>query len=74
MPLLKDLCKSNYLINSSGGTEFIKECGIKLLIEIIKKEFILIGINFIKEYSPEELEKINYEYVNKYSYDNTQGF
>lgn len=72
LPLLKNLCKLNYLINNSGGTEFIKEDGIKLLIRIIKEEFILIGINFVKEYSSEELKKINYDYINKYSYNETQ--
>jgi len=43
--------------------------GIPCLIKVLKEVFPLLGLNIIKEYSTEELKKMNESVLKRYSYD-----
>ena len=59
LPLLRKL--NEYLIKSETkqSNEFICNEGISILLEVLKKEFPLLGLDLIKVYTPEEINKIN---------------
>lgn len=59
LPLSKKLNK--YLIKSETkqSNEFVSNEGISLLLEVLKEEFPLLGLDLIKVYSPEEINTIN---------------
>ena len=59
LPLLRKL--NEYLIKSETkqSNEFICNEGISILLEVLKKEFPLLGLDLIKVYTPEEIKKIN---------------
>ena len=61
----------DYLVQSKTKrtTEFIHKNGIPCLIKVLKEVFPLLGLNLIKEYSTEELKKINESVLKRYSYD-----
>lgn len=59
LPLLRILNK--YLIKSETkqSNEFVSNEGIPILLEVLKEEFPLLGLDLIKEYTSEEIKKIN---------------
>lgn len=61
----------DYLVPSKTKrtTEFIHKNGIPCLIKVLKEVFPLLGLNLIKEYSTEELKKMNESVLKRYSYD-----
>lgn len=69
--LLRDLHK--YLVNDNGSTEFIYNDGLELLLNIIKTEFPIIGINIV-EYTNEQIIEINNAKVeySKYNFFESQ--
>ena len=59
LPLLKKINK--YIIKDGGGTEFIKDAGIKIFGEIILKEYPKLGLD-TRKLTDGEIEEVNEEY------------
>lgn len=64
---------SDFLVNEGGGREFIEKEGVDILLNIVKNDFMKLGIKIIKEFTIEEIEEINVKrkkeykkYINKY--------
>ena len=63
LPLMCELNK--YLVKSKTKqtNEFVYKDGIPLLIRVLKEEFPKLGLELVKEYSSEEIQKINNDTV-----------
>lgn len=58
LPYMRELFQ--YLIDGTNKfNEFIKDEGIPILINVLKRDFPKIGLRLTKEYSPKEINKIN---------------
>lgn len=58
LPYMRNLCK--YLVQGTNQfNEFITTEGIPILIKALKEDFSKLGLQLLKEYSSEEIEKIN---------------
>lgn len=58
LPHMREL--SDYLVAGTNlYNEFIRNEGIPTLIKALKKDFPKLGLQLVKEYSPEEIEEIN---------------
>ena len=54
-PLLKQM--KDYLVEGRDKSEFIKKEGLNLLEQIVKIEFLGLGLNFVRSFSQEELRE-----------------
>jgi len=55
LPLLKQM--KDYLVEGRDKSEFIKKEGLNLLEQIVKTEFLGLGLKFVRSFSQEELRE-----------------
>ena len=60
LPLLRQI--KNFIIDNGSGHNFINQEGIRIIDRIIRKEFPILQMNIIKNYSQEEIDTINRNY------------
>ena len=58
-PFLREVQKYLIISKTRESNEFINVCGLNLFEQILKKEFALIGLEMVKEYSDQEIKEIN---------------
>ncbi|MBA42961.1 MAG: hypothetical protein CMF62_02990 [Magnetococcales bacterium] len=67
LPLLKNL--SNYLIDDSGGIEFVEKFGIDHFTSFIENELTYFNLNIVKIYTQKEIDIINHQTLKKIEKD-----
>jgi hypothetical protein len=59
LPLMHELNKHLVKSETKQTNEFVNKDGIPLLIRVLNEEFPKLGLELVKEYSPEEIQEIN---------------
>lgn len=59
LPLMHELNKHLVKSKTKCDNEFVYKDGIPLLIRVLKEEFPKLGLELVKEYSPEKIQEIN---------------
>ncbi len=68
LPLLKQM--KDYLVEGRDKSEFIKKEGLNLMEQIVKTEFLELGLNFVKSFSQEELREYEQMFQREYESEN----